>query len=944
MEQLVMSFMSNGYLVVGISVVIVIVGIALYLSRNVIKFIVGSTIGYRNNFDDYALSVHKNREVIHENNLVNLSVGVSLKDGVIMFLSFLTALISPLLFAVVFAKYKYSLIKDKINKNVDYKIFDIDSDDVFIRYLNEKSQKVNIAISEALFSSYILIIIGATFDSWIVAYMGILIVATIYLASFLVVLNAYSYKSNYKFLEYFRVMRLLNNSVVGSGDSSFLVIAIIAIFAITSQVPGLTTILGFLVLLKVVAMMAIFSTLKKNDEILKEHQSLENRNYEKLEDIASYPNLLSQSRGYKFTTALQMKFFEIAKKYNGKSLIHVDDYAFYPQAVNRTTLRQNPLLKEKIGESVKVSFEALDFTKQIIILGGMSSGKTEMINYVVQQVHENKFSNFKAITYNDTKGDFSKNFYREDKDILVNLYDNRASVWCPFLEMNYNVEAGTAFVNNLFETIQGSEKDFFSASAKMKVAIWLQESYFSTNDNLEAWELFFSKIKDFENEIKETEDKTNSSIFATIQIALEILTIMHYQIVIEKRKTFTFEDYVNSQDIQLFLVNNKQYETKLTPYLNGLTATYINTIMGKDDTKEHLILNVFDEFLTMKIDEATRKTLLTATRSKGFCNVLMSQYLISDEKLIQDLDSSRYALITFNVNDDFTINHITKKFAEAEGLVTSTNTSPKNQQNNGSTESTGALLSFASEMGASQTDKSTSRSLGESKVITAQQLQSMPKYHHLTFIPSEEVSVIDTDNEKNALFKLMIFGYEKLMVNLAKRNDYLSKESGVLYLGYTPQSTLSFDNDSFVKWEMKKYYQFGSDKTTKQEQIFENEKEEFIHYLNVKFADTVENATKYINDNNLEKYSLKQMFENVEENSIKVNELMKKHSEQERYDLMELFFEKETHEDKYEFCKEHNLIGCILGIFVFSEEFRERVLGLEKGVEVDYKSKDTDSD
>ena len=37
---------------------------------------------------------------------------------------------------------------------------------------------------------------------------------------------------------------------------------------------------------------------------------------------------------------------------------------------------------------------------------------------------------------------------------------------------------------------------------------------------------------------------------------------MHYQIVVEKRKTFTFYDLVRKNDIQLFFVNAKQYETK----------------------------------------------------------------------------------------------------------------------------------------------------------------------------------------------------------------------------------------------------------------------------------------------------------------------------------------------------------------------------------------------
>ena len=110
---------------------------------------------------------------------------------------------------------------------------------------------------------------------------------------------------------------------------------------------------------------------------------------------------------------------------------------------------------------------------------------------------------------------------------------------------------------------------------------------------------------------------------------------------------------------------------------------------------------------------------------------------------------------------------------------------------------------------------------------------------------------------------------------------------------------------------------------------FDDEKEEFKHYMNIKFAGTVEAAKDYIRQNNLERYDIDNMFKNVEENNDKVQKLLSKYSEQQRYDLMEDFFKiDETDlESKYNFCKENDLIGCILGIFTFSKEFRETVLG-----------------
>ncbi len=920
-------------------VVAIVVLMGIYFLRNPIKAIFSGFFGYKASLDDFAISVNKNKDIIYENELVLLRTGINFKNALLLIASILSVLVHPFIFVAVFFQYKYNSIKEKISKLKDYSIYDDmkDNKDIFVNFLNFKSAKINFFTNELMYSSYILIVVGLFLNNLVIAITGLVILTLIQIVTAIFLYNAFMYRINYKYVEFYRVMRLLNDSSLGA-NKSLIFLGLISFYSNFTNLAGFSIFCMAVFLIKAFISLSIYYILKREDFTNEKHQMIENRDYTNLENIASYPNLISQSRGYKFTTALQMKFLEIEKKEKGKNIIHFDNYAYYPQSINKTNLRKNPLLKKTLSNTVKNYFEAYDITKQLLVIGGMGSGKTEMINYIIEQVITSEFKLYNAIVYNDIKGDFSKNFYREDKDILVNLYDIRASVWCPFLEMKTNIEAGSSFINNLFESISGKEKDFFNASAKMKTSTWIQESFFSTNNNIEAWEMFFKKIKNYENEIKLTDDKTQSSIYATIEIALDILYIMHYQIVVEKRKTFTFYDLVRKNDIQLFFVNAKQYETKLTPYLTGLTATYINTVMSKEDIKDHLILNVFDEFLTMKIDESTRTTLLTATRSKGFSNILMSQFLIKDEKLLQELDSSKYALITFSINDPFTLNSSTEKFGEAEHLNISSspagnNSSNKNLGDNSLAGGENLSLGFLGDMVSAFGKKDKlSYSLGNTKVLVNQQLQSMPLFHHLTFIPLEEVKVFNSFDAKR-FFKLMVFGYDKLMGNITKENDFLAKENGVLYLGYTPQSTFSLNNEPFISWDMKNYYLFKLNKQElKKDDLitsFDDEKEEFKHYMNIKFAGTVEAAKDYIRQNNLERYDIDNMFKNVEENNDKVQKLLSKYSEQQRYDLMEDFFKiDETDlESKYNFCKENDLIGCILGIFTFSKEFRETVLG-----------------
>lgn len=931
MEQLLNNPSISQYLQNGLtaSIMFLIVGLfALYFFRNAIKSLVAGVLGYRTFLDDYSFSMHKNRDTIYDNEVVRLTTGINLKNGLLLILSILSALINPLIFAGSYIAYKYFTIKEKFLNTKDYKIYDsLETDDMLIKWLNTKTSKINLVVDELWTTSYIFIAAGLYFSNTNIAFIGIILAATVLIATLFLIYNIGMYRLNYKQVLYYRALRLLSSSSLSNSRSLF-ILGFLGFISNFTDIAGFSVFIWFVFAIKLIINLTVSTLLKREDDISAQHQLIENRNYQDLEEVASYPNATSQSRGYKWTTALQMKFFQLENEESKKELIHINNYAFYPQMINRSVLRKNPLLTETVKNSINIKFETLRFTEQILILGKMGSGKTEQVNYIIEQVHNDKFNNFKSIAYNDTKGDFTQKFYRPKKDIIVNLFDSRAKVWNVFEEMNYNYEAATSFINNLFESLQGAEKDFFVASAKQKTAQWLQQSYFNTNNSFEAWEMFFKKISDYEKDIKERDDKTQSSIFANIQIALEILQIMYYQVCIEKRDTFTFTDFVNAKDCQLFLQNNKQYEAKLTPYLTGLTATYINTVMAKEDTKEHLILNVFDEFLTMKIDEETRKTLLTATRSKGFCNLLMAQMLTkSDNKLLEELKSSKYAMFVFSVGEE-TAKQVVEELGKAE--ILSTQVSPQRQDNNpqnpasngaDSKDGFGAALGIFGNIIPNKKKNNFTYSLNQTEVLLSQQIQSLPKYHHLVYLPEVETKTLSKLDAKR-FFRLMAFGYDDLMKDIVKENEFLAKESGVLYLGYTPVSELNLKNAHFEKWEMRDYYLYNSNKENEAHKNF-TEKESFIHYLNIKFADSENDAMQYLKDNKLYTVDLKSIYGAAEEDINKVNQFLVKYTDQERYELAEKFFsiDEKDFETKYQFCKENDLIGCILGIFKFSEDF-----------------------
>jgi len=950
MEAFIASYISN----FNVTFLVVIGALVLFFLRKPLKALLAIFVGYRANIDDYAIAIHSNREAIFKNETLRLKSNMGFKNYLAVFIAVASSLVSPLLFAVLYLQYRYRITKKIFTNFIDIKVYNLKDEDPFLKFMNEKSEKINFLVSELWMIVYLFMAVGIFFHNSVLLIVSIAISSVLLFASLIAIYNTYMYQINYKTVDYFRGFRLLNASALANMSPVF-VLALLNIISYlsnytfssagkwvnlgTDDLSWFHSLVTILAILKFINTMAIRSILMRNDAISDQHQKIENREYKRLELVASYPNPISQSRGYKFSTPLQLKFFELAQKVKSKRLVYLDNYAFFPEAVNRTDLRKNPAVKTFLTQCVENVLDAVAFTKQFIIIGGMGSGKTAMIYNIIAQTIKSGFTLFQNITYHDTKGMFVKELYREG-DYIINLYDERASVWSFFTEMKYNIEAGTVFIHNVFESLAGKETEFFSGRAKQLAAQWVKDAYFNTNSNIEAWEYFFNKMKEFETELAAKDDKTQQSVLQVMKIVMEILELMKYQICVEKRQILCIHDFIYGTGKQLFLSNNKQFAAILTPYLNGVMAAYAGAMMMKDDNvkgKEHLILNVLDEFLAMKLEKETRDVIMREIRSKGGCNIIAAQYFPQDEELLNLLDSSLYALITFNINGEATRNLVANKFAKAE-MLTTTN-APQLKHNSagggGGGEHVGSGAAamagvFTTLLDGGRRTDNYSYAIGESDVIVPQQLQSMPNFTHLTFIPSETVKSIDERLEAMRFFRLMLFGYEDQMLHIAQENEFLTHQSGLLYLGYTKEADKSIiqDNVLFDAWDMREFYMSkGKEGEAKKQPLPQavtfDEKTLFTHYLNVKYAGSIQEAKEYMKANKLERLDIDSIFKSVEENAEKVLKLIAKYNERQRHELMEEFFAipKENFDEKYEFCKKYDLIGGILGIFTFSEDY-----------------------
>jgi hypothetical protein len=453
-----------------------------------------------------------------------------------------------------------------------------------------------------------------------------------------------------------------------------------------------------------------------------------------LKNMSSYPNNTNQSAGYSFSAINEIKFF--SKK---KDSVYINNFAYYDES---KAYANNNILEE--SKRLEVKIDKLDFTKTFLVLGSMGSGKTEFFHSVInQKVFERKI-------LHDVKGDFVQKWFNPKTDYIFNPYDARGFYWDIWEEMKSYESLVESFINNILQS-QTEEKDFFTSSAKKVVLdAFLRTHHMNQNKtSSEKWFILNSILKEYEE--LGSKDKTKASIFATMELILDIFSYFEYQSTQKDIKYFTISKFLDSKGT-LFLLNNPAVSKKLTPLFAGFTSMITDIMLSREDTKENLTLILLDEYLSLNFEKDTRLKILTQIRSKGGCLILGMQYLPKKDKEHQQLlDSSCYGTLIFKINDNETVKHIIDSLGDIEYLL----------------ESSG---------------KDNKKELKTRKFLQTEHLQSMPSYHHLALFLSE---------------KIIYLGYTKL-IELPTKNENFKAVDQKDYYKFKYRTSI-FEDDKVIK-------------------------------------------------------------------------------------------------------------------------------------------------
>lgn len=457
--------------------------------------------------------------------------------------------------------------------------------------------------------------------------------------------------------------------------------------------------------------------------------------------MGSYPNYYEQTEGNRWTASQRVK--EIMSK----GELFLDKFRFDDSVLYRLSTVYG---FEKRFSNFECYTDPTDFTQSGIIFGGMGSGKTEFYHSIIAQ---DKFD--RVIAY-DTKGDLVQKHYSLLKDIILNPYDQRSHIWNPFEEAKTSPFVAEIFLTNLFNALSGTQKDFFSASSKQRYMKLFNDILYNNSElsSNEQFDLFIQQLKEYFEENKNHERRSEADVASTMHLTFEFFDYMNFCIQ-NGSPTFTIKEYLSRKSCKLFLLSRDDQRSKLTPFFTGFLAALTAVMLSQEDQKTSLTLFALDEYLSFaqNLDSETIEGLHTRIRSKGGCLLPGVQYFPeqsnkadSAQGITQKMLNSAAYWFLFQGVDEYTLkkinNTIGKVRYKKEQIRDQLTADPLNHKN---------------------------YQIEEADLLNTSLFQSLGQnYEHITFVPSKRI----------------------------------------LYKGYTPRAELPNKKANYVQSEnIERYYQ-----------------------------------------------------------------------------------------------------------------------------------------
>lgn len=310
-------------------------------------------------------------------------------------------------------------------------------------------------------------------------------------------------------------------------------------------------------------------------------------------------------------------------------------------------------------------------TRHILVSGGSGSGKTNCFHHILPQIRDQKQ---RAIIV-DTTGTFVEKYYRPDKDILLNPFDQRSVSWHPWCECKevYDYES---LAQSFIPSTHNADEDFWrnSAQAIFSSALQIKAEERKTSELLRL--MLFESLPVLYHALESTEaapfldpasEKTAGSIRS---VAASFVRCLKY---FDDTKTpFSIRDWVLNEkdDSWLFLTATPSQRTSLNPLLSSWFSIAMRSLFQMPEDLHRRLWFVADELPKLnKLRDL--EGCLTESRKFGGCALLAIQspaqletiYGLSTSKILIGNCATR---IVFSEQSSEIAYQISRAFGEKE--------------------------------------------------------------------------------------------------------------------------------------------------------------------------------------------------------------------------------------------------------------------------------------
>lgn len=341
----------------------------------------------------------------------------------------------------------------------------------------------------------------------------------------------------------------------------------------------------------------------------------------------------------------------------------------------------NVLRKELFdaNKASRITFAGVPIEKgkevlNVMVSGAIGTGKSVAITEALVEIRK---SGSKAIIYDPT-GEYIQRFYRADRDVILNPFDQRSPPWRPWNEVRNAYDY--ANVAEAFLPIANTKEPFWEEGAQIvleDVLSRLAKGNRTTNSEL-IKTINTLTLEEIQNLVSglpaavlmdPAAAKTALGIRMNVVRAARALRFLGDG---DADHQFSIRDWVfkSDEDSWLFLSAREDMLPTVRPMITAWMDVALRAVMTLPPDRDRLIWNVIDELASLN-KVSTMKEATTRARKYGLASILGYQNIAQMREIYgqndaQTIVSMCQTTLTLRVPDFQTADYIAKNLGEQE--------------------------------------------------------------------------------------------------------------------------------------------------------------------------------------------------------------------------------------------------------------------------------------